>query len=476
MRLLRHGACTALTVVLSVGALGLNVSSPRLVSAAPPPAVPCTLEQYEQALLDNGQHPEAYDQVDDDLLSVMTQVVATHRCNSFSGGITPTWSAFQTVIVPGEAIDTGLMVLDDLGANPTVGENYNLVVSLTGARRTVNVPGMAPPPNFPPPPLGGSWSDAQPFTVTMRPGGTTYPGNRTGLFTRDPSTNALYSIASASTSAGCWRSDPLTATEDRCTLAIDSWSNNATERLAAAGGEAFVFVAWRWIGASTATPGSCDQVATNLCQLFGPRQYGVLPIRVNYSASPPSVGITWSAAGSPGAFDFSGNAAAASPATIVRYDWDFHDGDVRPDASALESKTWVGEAATRTVSLTVTDSNGQTATTTATLRPRLTITDAPTDPDAVNVGDTADDAGHCGQRRSLDDQQCHDRCRHRSVRRGDTCVSRQLRRPPHSRPASGRRSQCRSTPSTTAPQKARSTQRGSRLARRSPRCNGRSSS
>jgi hypothetical protein len=107
------------------------------------------------------------------------------------------------------------------------------------------------------------------------------------------------------------------------------------------------------------------------------------------SAPPPTVGITYSASGTAGTFDFSANAAAADPATIERYDWDFGDGDVRLDASSLESKAWVGEAATRTVSVKVTDSRGKTATDTATLTPKLSIDSAPTDPNPLEVGDAA---------------------------------------------------------------------------------------
>lgn len=111
------------------------------------------------------------------------------------------------------------------------------------------------------------------------------------------------------------------------------------------------------------------------------------PISYDGSALPaPTVGITWHASGTPGEFDFTANATAAYPLSITNYDWDFGGGTATPsNGSASEHVGWTGEAASRTVAVTVTDSSGQKTTATATVLPSLSITQAVTSPAAVEA-------------------------------------------------------------------------------------------
>ncbi|HEY4331283.1 MAG TPA: hypothetical protein VGM78_01885, partial [Ilumatobacteraceae bacterium] len=107
-------------------------------------------------------------------------------------------------------------------------------------------------------------------------------------------------------------------------------------------------------------------------------------------AAPPTVGISVAASGTPGQFILTANAAATSPATIAGYSWDFGGGTATPtNGGSSETVAWTGEAASRTISVTVTDSIGQSTTATATLRPTLTIRQAVTSPDAVRADSPA---------------------------------------------------------------------------------------
>ena len=114
-----------------------------------------------------------------------------------------------------------------------------------------------------------------------------------------------------------------------------------------------------------------------------------LPVSVAWplaQTTPPTVGFTWNGTGTPNQFAFSSTSVANGGATLTRYDWDFGDGTTAANGGPTPTHTYAAEAATRTIKLTVTDSNGLTASTTIDMVPHLSITGFPTSPTKPNAG------------------------------------------------------------------------------------------
>ena len=105
------------------------------------------------------------------------------------------------------------------------------------------------------------------------------------------------------------------------------------------------------------------------------------------TAATPTAGFTWTGAGA-NTFNFSSTSTAVSPATIASYAWDFGDGTTSTTGPNV-THTYTSEAATRTVSLTVTDSSGNQATSTQTLGPDLVVSDAVSTPPSPAPGQQA---------------------------------------------------------------------------------------
>jgi len=113
-------------------------------------------------------------------------------------------------------------------------------------------------------------------------------------------------------------------------------------------------------------------------------------VSLQYSASvAPTAGITYRGTGTANEFQFTSTSVAAPDQTITRYDWDFGDGTTLADGPASPIHEYATEAATRTVTLKVTDSAGLTDTASVTLAPRLTIAQAVVDPEVPTVGHPA---------------------------------------------------------------------------------------
>ena len=108
---------------------------------------------------------------------------------------------------------------------------------------------------------------------------------------------------------------------------------------------------------------------------------GIVPIT---NGASPTAGFTWSGAGA-NSFNFVSSSAAEAPATIASYSWNFGDGETST-AGPNVTHTYASEAASRTVSLTVTDSNGLQATSTQTMGPDLTVSDAVSTPNTPDAG------------------------------------------------------------------------------------------
>ena len=305
----------------------------------------------------------------DEMVYAMVQKAG---CTEFTGGFVPPVGSGEYGYIAG----AGLVDVGVTGSTLKVGDPSHVDLTVSGPWVSVTDPGSS-------------------TAHTMRAAAEVrYAGNpAVGLWAINPSTGAVTDLAFANVRRPCTRAgDQWTSPFDSCRVTVSTWKFGAADALAATGGSAVLFVPWKFSGSrgTRMYPPSCSDEPNRLCAEFGPDQYAVVKVQVTgYNVLPPTAGITWNAAGTPGSFNFSGNAAATSPATIARYDWDFGGGDLRPNASKLQTKTWTGEAASRTVTLTVTDSNGRKTTTTETLRPTLTITGAPTQPAAVNAGDTA---------------------------------------------------------------------------------------
>ncbi|HEY7132706.1 MAG TPA: PQQ-dependent sugar dehydrogenase [Candidatus Limnocylindrales bacterium] len=86
--------------------------------------------------------------------------------------------------------------------------------------------------------------------------------------------------------------------------------------------------------------------------------------RIRYQAPTASFTATPASGPAPLAVTFDGS-ASSGPAPIVRYDWDFGDGDTDSDGGVTDTHTYA--AGTYTARLTITDSNGITASTTRTV-------------------------------------------------------------------------------------------------------------
>ena len=114
---------------------------------------------------------------------------------------------------------------------------------------------------------------------------------------------------------------------------------------------------------------------------------GYVYIPLAPTAPPPTAGFTWNGAGS-NSFNFISTSAATSPATITGYSWDFGDGTTST-AGPTVTHAYTSQATSRTVSLTVTDSNGAQATSTQTMGPDLVVSDVVSTPPSPDPGQAA---------------------------------------------------------------------------------------
>ena len=119
----------------------------------------------------------------------------------------------------------------------------------------------------------------------------------------------------------------------------------------------------------------------------GPGGGGYVYIPLAPVTPPPTANFTWNGAGS-NSFNFVSTSAATSPATLTGYSWDFGDGTTSTTGPNV-THTFASEAASRTVTLTVTDSNGAQATSTQTMGPDLVVSDAVSTPPSPAPGQPA---------------------------------------------------------------------------------------
>ena len=105
------------------------------------------------------------------------------------------------------------------------------------------------------------------------------------------------------------------------------------------------------------------------------------------SGRPPTANFTWDGGGA-NSFNFVSTSTAASPATITGYSWDFGDGTTSTTGPNV-THGYSAEATSRTVTLTVTDSNGAQATSTQTMGPDLVVSDVTSTPPSPAPGQVA---------------------------------------------------------------------------------------
>ncbi len=135
-----------------LGALSIAVVDGR-TSAAEPAIKACTAAQFEAEMTKLGLDVNGVT-ANNSATGIVASMITDYKCNSFTGGLVPSFRLFNQWTNPGQVVDNGLIETTIVSANLTVNDQ----------------PYMAVPPDFPPAPNGGTYAPHEPSTITMRPG------------------------------------------------------------------------------------------------------------------------------------------------------------------------------------------------------------------------------------------------------------------------------------------------------------------